>query len=183
MNTVWKGAISFGLVHVPVKMFTSTDEKDISFRTLHKTCSSPISQTRTCSHCNTKVGTDDTIKGYEYETGKFVLFNEDEIDALKPESAKVIQLTQVPNLPAQITVSDNELQVAQMLINHLSETFQPEKYTDEYRTALLTAIERKVSGQSLDVVEAPKTGTTNVLDLMAALQASVEAAKPKGNVS
>ena len=92
MHTVWKGALSFGLVHVPVKMFTATEDRDIRFRTIHKACGNPISHIKTCTHCNEEVGADDVAKGFEYEKGRFVLFNEDEIDALKPESARTIQI-------------------------------------------------------------------------------------------
>jgi len=265
MHTVWKGAISFGLVHVPVKMFTATEDKDVRFRSIHKECGTPINHVRTCPHCDREVQLEEISKGFEYEKGKFVLFSEEEIDALKPESARVIQildfvdltdidplyyqkayylspdmsgssaysllveairqtgkigiakvsirsksslaairvvdnclcmetmhypdeirsLSQVPNLPEAVQVSDKELQMAKMLIEQLSEKFQPEKYTDDYRIAMLEAIQSKVSGEGIDVVSAPAEGRTNVIDLMAALQASLEAAKttstpPKG---
>ncbi|WP_419871426.1 Ku protein [Candidatus Pristimantibacillus sp. PTI5] len=99
MNTVWKGAISFGLVHIPVKMHSATEDHDIHFRTLHKSCSTPISMTRTCPRCDVKVDSADTVKGYEYESSKFVLFSEEEIEAIKPESARVIQILSFADLP------------------------------------------------------------------------------------
>ncbi|MDQ6419315.1 Ku protein [Paenibacillus sp. LHD-117] len=257
MHTVWKGAISFGLVHVPVKMFTATEDKDIRFRTIHKKCGTPISQTRRCAHCDQDVEPEELAKGFEYERGKFVLFSEEEIDALKPDSARVIQIldfvnleeidpiyfvkpyylspdmagggaygllleaikqtgkigiakisirsksslaairvvdnclcletmhfpdeiraiSQVPNLPEQQAVNEKELQVAKLLIEQLSEPFSPEKYTDDYRSALLEAIEHKISGESIDIVAAPADKGSNVIDLMAALQASLDAVK------
>lgn len=257
MHTVWKGAISFGLVHVPVKMFTATEDKDVHFRSIHKECGTPISNVRTCAHCNKEVQLDEISKGFEYEKGKFVLFNEQELEAIKPETAKTIQildfvdltdidplyfqkayylspdqsgagaynllleaikqtgkigiakisirsksslaairvvenclcmetmhypdeirsLAQVPNLPGQVNVNEKELQMAKMLIEQLSEKFEPEKYTDDYRIAMLEAIQQKVAGQSVDIVTAPVAGRTNVIDLMSALQASLEAAK------
>ncbi|WP_305778761.1 Ku protein, partial [Paenibacillus agaridevorans] len=79
MHTVWKGAISFGLVHIPVKMHTATSDNDIHFRTLHKVCSTPISQYKFCSHCDVQVDQADIVKGYEYERSKFVLFSDEEI--------------------------------------------------------------------------------------------------------
>lgn len=257
MHTVWKGAISFGLVHVPVKMFTATEDKDVHFRSIHKDCGTPISNKRTCLHCDKEVGLDEIAKGFEYEKGKFVLFNEEELEALKPESARVIQIldfvdltdidplyyqkayylspdmagagaysllleaikqtgkigiakisirsksslaairvvgnclcmetmhypdeirsiAHVPNLPDQVNVNEKELQMAKMLIEQLSETFDPEKYTDDYRIAMLEAIQHKIAGESVDIIAAPAAGRTNVIDLMAALQASLEAAK------
>lgn len=257
MHTVWKGAISFGLVHVPVKMFTATEDKDIRFRSIHKECGTPISQQRVCEHCGRNIENDEIAKGFEYEKGKFVLFNEEELDALRPESARTIQILDfvdltdidpiyfekayylspdmagsgaygllleairqtgkigiakisirsksrlaavrvvanclcletmhfpdeirsislVPNLPEQVTVNDKELEVAKLLIGQLSAAFEPDKYTDDYRTALLDAIEAKVNGEGIDVVTAPVSETGKVIDLMAALQASLEAAK------
>ncbi|GJM76687.1 hypothetical protein HMSSN036_89030 [Paenibacillus macerans] len=66
--------------------------------------------------------------------------------------------------------------MAKMLIEQLSTPFEPEKYTDDYREALLELIEHKVSGEEISL--APAKPETNVIDLMAALQASIEAVKP-----
>lgn len=92
MHTVWKGAISFGLVHVPVKMFTATEDKDFHFRQLHKDCGMPISYKKKCVHCDQEVGPGDIVKGFEYEKDKFVIVKEEEIEALKPESAQTITI-------------------------------------------------------------------------------------------
>lgn len=62
MNTVWKGAISFGLVHVPVKMHSATEDKDIHFRQLHKDCGMPIAYEKKCPHCSKDVKSDDIVK-------------------------------------------------------------------------------------------------------------------------
>lgn len=99
MHTVWKGAISFGLVHVPVKMYTATEDKDIHFRSLHKDCGMPINYAKTCRHCEKEVGPDDIVKGFEYEKGKFVIVKEEELEAIKPESAKTIQILDFVDLP------------------------------------------------------------------------------------
>ncbi|MBU5443452.1 Ku protein [Paenibacillus sp. MSJ-34] len=92
MLTVWKGAISFGLVHVPVKMFAATEDKDISMRYIHKVCGSPLSYVRTCPVCEQEVGWDDISKGYEYEKGKFVLFEKEELEQLNDEANKAITI-------------------------------------------------------------------------------------------
>jgi len=86
-------------------------------------------------------------------------------------------LQQVPGLPEQSNVNDRELDMAKMLIDQLGAPFDPGKYSDDYRIALQDAIQRKIAGQSVDVVTAPAAQRTNVIDLMAALQASLEAAK------
>ncbi len=257
MHTVWKGAISFGLVHVPVKMFTATEDKDVHLRYIHKPCGTPIAYTRSCPHCEKEAPWEEITRGYEYEKGRFVLFEEGELEAIKPENTRTIQildfvdlteidplyfqkayylspdqagagaygllleamresgkigiakiairsksslaairavencicmetmhypdeirsLQQVPNLPAQTQVNERELSMAKMLIEQLSAKFEPEKYTDDYRTALLDAIQRKITGRGTDVVTAPAAERANVIDLMAALQASLEAVK------
>lgn len=92
MHTVWKGAISFGLVHVPVKMFSATEDKDISLRMLHRPCGSPISYVRRCPVCDVNAEWDDIVKGYEYDKGRFVLFEKDELEQLAGEKSKTIQI-------------------------------------------------------------------------------------------
>ena len=91
MHTLWKGAISFGLVHVPVKMFAATEDKDISMKYIHKVCGTPISYVRRCNHCEEDVEWEQIARGYEYEPGKFVLFEKEELDALS-ESSKEIKI-------------------------------------------------------------------------------------------
>jgi len=90
-------------------------------------------------------------------------------------------ISQVPNLPEQINVNERELEMAKMLINQLSTPFEPEKYKDEYRGRLMEAIEHKVAGE--EVQTAPEVQKTSVIDLMAALQASLDATKPAGTVA
>ncbi|MCE5168902.1 Ku protein [Paenibacillus profundus] len=92
MHTVWKGAISFGLVHVPVKMHTATEDKDISMRMIHKECGSPLSYVRSCPVCDKEVAWDEIIKGYEYEKGKFVLFDKDELEQLQEDANRAITI-------------------------------------------------------------------------------------------
>ncbi|WP_314000194.1 Ku protein [uncultured Paenibacillus sp.] len=92
MHTVWKGAISFGLVHVPVKMFTATEDKDISMRLIHKTCGGPISYVRRCANCAVDVSSEEIAKGYEYDKGRFVLFEKDELEALSTDATKTISI-------------------------------------------------------------------------------------------
>ncbi|WMT42105.1 Ku protein [Paenibacillus sp. D2_2] len=92
MHTVWKGAISFGLVHVPVKMFSATEDKDISMKYIHKVCGSPISYVRRCPACDVDVTWDDISKGYEYEKGKYVLFSKEELEQLSAQTEKTITI-------------------------------------------------------------------------------------------
>jgi len=92
VHTVWKGAISFGLVHVPVKMFTATEDKDIPMRMIHKACGGPIGYIRQCKNCGTEVQNEDIAKGYEYDKGRFVLFEKDELDSISTEATRTIRI-------------------------------------------------------------------------------------------
>lgn len=85
----------------------------------------------------------------------------------------------VPNVPSEDKVTDKELSTAILLIDQLTSDFEPEKYTDDYRTALLELIESKRTGKEV-VIPNEKEKTSNVTDLMAALQASIDRTKPKG---
>lgn len=98
MHTMWKGSISFGLVNIPIKMFASTDDKDVKFKYLHKECRTPIKQQRICPTCEREVEWNDIVKGFEYETGRFVIIDEEEMDAVKPDATKAIEILDFVNL-------------------------------------------------------------------------------------
>ncbi|MCA1040013.1 Ku protein [Bacillus infantis] len=83
----------------------------------------------------------------------------------------------VPNVPSEDKVTEKELETAIMLIDQLTTAFEPDKYTDEYRSALLDLIEAKRTGKEV-VTPAEKETKSNVTDLMAALQASIDNTKP-----
>lgn len=98
MHTIWKGAISFGLVNIPVKMYAATEDKDISMRMLHKACGTPIAYSRRCPHCDTAVENENIVKGYEYEKGRFVSFDKDELDALSADASREIKIVDFVDL-------------------------------------------------------------------------------------
>lgn len=259
MHTMWKGSISFGLVNIPIKLHTATEDKDIKLRNLHKECHSPIKYEKVCPVCEKEVKNEDLVKAYEYTKGKFVVLDEEDLEKLKKENedkaveiidfvqiteidpiyydrsyymspgdgggkayallrkalsetgkvglAKIIirskeqlavvrvynntlvmetihypdevrKTDDVPNVPTENKVTKKELDTAILLIDQLTTAFEPEKYTDDYRTALLELIESKRSGKEV-VTSKEKEPTNNVTDLMAALQASIDKTKPK----
>lgn len=98
MHTIWKGAISFGLVNIPVKMFAATEEKTIRFRNLHQPCKTPLKYIRTCPHCDRSVTPDEVVKGIEYADGKFVLMEKEELEAIVPEKNKAIEIVDFVDL-------------------------------------------------------------------------------------
>lgn len=92
MHTMWKGSISFGLVNIPVKMFAATEDKDIRFRNIHKECHTPIKYEQTCPSCNRKITPDEIVRGYEYEPGRFVIIEDSDLDAIRPDATKSIEI-------------------------------------------------------------------------------------------
>ncbi|KMK77921.1 Ku protein [Alkalihalobacillus pseudalcaliphilus] len=85
MHTVWKGSISFGLVNIPVKLHTATENKDIRLRQLHKKCHTPINYQKVCPDCEEEVKNEDIVKAYEYAKNKFVVLDAEDLEQLKRE--------------------------------------------------------------------------------------------------
>lgn len=261
MHTVWKGSISFGLVNIPIKLHTATENKDIKLRQLHKECHTPISYAKVCEGCKQEVKNEDIVKAYEYSKNKFVILDEEELEKLKKENedkaveiidfvkleeidpiyfersyfmapdsgggkaysllrealhesgkigvAKIMirskeqlaivrvynetlimetihfpdevrSTADVPNIPTEQSVVKKELDTALMLVDQLTTTFEPDKYTDEYRTALMELIEEKKAGNNVvSTTEKQTELPSNVTDLMSALQASLDKTKKK----
>jgi DNA end-binding protein Ku len=256
VRAIWKGAVSFGLVSIPVKLYTATEEKDVSFHQVHREDGGRIRYKRVCQIDGEEVAYADIAKGYELPSGETVVLTDDDfadlplttsrvVDVLsfvpleqvdpiyfaksyylepdktatKPyvllrdalEQADSVALVKVairtreslatlrvrdgvlvletmvwpdevrtPDfgfLDEDVTVRQQELAMAQSLIESMSADFDPDQYHDEYRAALEQVIEAKIEGR--EVVEQPvqEEDTGSVVDLMAALRASVAAAK------
>ncbi len=97
MRPIWKGSITFGLISIPVKLFSAVQEKSIKFNMLHDEEACPegggrIKLKRTCSACDQEVAWDDIVKGYEYSSGHYVTFTPDELSALDVDSIKAIDV-------------------------------------------------------------------------------------------
>jgi len=253
-RSIWNGVISFGMVSIPVKLYTGTQDKDISFHMLHKTDDTRIKMLRWCPEDERPVDMDEIVRGYEYARDQYVVLTEEDFEKLPLPSKHTIELTQFvdaeeidpvfyeksywlepdevgvkpfallmralreKNLTAiakiairnkerlcalrakdgtlvletlfypdeiriekqeapDVEVSQRELEMAFTLIELLHEPFDPERYHDEYRRALMEVIQAKLDGQ--EIAEAPAPVPANVTDLMSALKASVEAAKKR----
>lgn len=91
----WKGYLKISLVNIPVRVFPATDAAaTVSFNQLHKECRTRIQQKRWCPTCETEVPNTDLVKGYEFEKGKYVVLEEDDLAKVKPESTRVINVMQ-----------------------------------------------------------------------------------------
>jgi DNA end-binding protein Ku len=254
---MWKGAISFGLVTIPVSVYPATEEKTLRFNQLHAEDGGRIRMKRTCSVDGEEVPYEEIVKGYEYEKDKYVVLTDDDFDAVPVESSRAIDIVQFVDLEeidpmmykksyylvpeatgakayallrnalqeeskvgvakvsfrdkehlaalrfrddafvletmywpdeiramdfgdvdvSKVKVRDQELDMAKSLIESLTSSWSPEEFTDDYRTAMLEIVEKKIAGEEIEIVTAEPTA--KVVDLMAALKASVAAAKKK----
>ncbi|MGH9177786.1 MAG: Ku protein [Acidimicrobiales bacterium] len=91
-RSIWGGAISFGLVNVPVKLFTAVRKKDVRFHQLHRPDGARINQKRVCSNDGDEVAYEDIVKGYEIAKGQYVVIEPEELEALDPESTHTIDI-------------------------------------------------------------------------------------------
>jgi DNA end-binding protein Ku len=93
MRPIWRGHLTFGLVTIPVKLYTATDSKDIRFRLLHKSCLTPIQNKRYCPHHDQIVEWNDVVRGYEHEKGKFISLTEEDLESVPLETAGTVSVT------------------------------------------------------------------------------------------
>lgn len=254
-RAIWRGTISFGMVSIPVKLFTATESRDISFKQLHADDHSPIRQVKRCAADGQELSADEIVRGYEYGKDKFIVITDEDMESLPVPSKQTIELTafvrgeeidplyfekgyyiepeeigkkpfalltralterkllaigklairtkerlcairprdggmvletlyfadevrEPENPAAKVEVSEAEMKIANALIDLLEEEFDPAKYQDSYREALMNVITAKLEGH--EVVHAPAVAAAPpAVDLMAALRASVEAAQAR----
>jgi len=99
MRSMWKGAISFGLVMIPVKLYAATEQKDIAFRQVHRTDGGRIRFRRVCSVCGEEVPYEDVAKGYELPTGEMVVLTDEDMADLPLPTTRSIEV--VHFMPAE----------------------------------------------------------------------------------
>ena len=252
-RAIWKGAVSFGMVSIPIKLFTATDDKDVSFHLLHRKDHARIRQQRWCPEDDAVVEWNDVVRGYEIAPDQYVVMEPEDFDKVPVDTTHTIEITDfVPleqidpiyyqrtyylepektgakpfallrevlkdselvaiakvtlrqkeqlctlrvynntlavetmlyadeirstedlEVPGDIEVGERELKMAKSLVEMLTGEFEPEKYRDNYREALLELIEAKAEGQE---IKRPAPAVGKVTDLMEALRASIDAAK------
>jgi len=97
----WKGFLKISLVNIPVRVFPATDSAaTISFNQLHRECQTRIQQKRWCPKCDCEVPLSDIVKGYEFEKGRYVVMDEEDLAKVRPESTRVIDLVQFTDAAA-----------------------------------------------------------------------------------
>lgn len=97
-HAIWSGAINFGLVTIPVKLFTAVRSDDLRFNFLHKKDKGRIFNERHCSVCDEKVEYADLVRGYEYEKGHYVTVSDDDLKAVRPEATQSVQIVEFVEL-------------------------------------------------------------------------------------
>lgn len=92
LRSIWKGAVSFGLVNIPVRLFAATESHDFSFRLLHRPCHTPIRYARVCPSCQREVEHGEIVRGYERLQGQFVTLEDDDLAALPLRTEKSVEI-------------------------------------------------------------------------------------------
>ncbi|TMD81973.1 MAG: Ku protein [Chloroflexi bacterium] len=258
-RAIWSGTISFGMVSIPVQLYTATQSHDVHFHLLHKGCGARLKNVRWCPRHEKAIPWDDVERGFEYTKGKYVPISEDDLEHLPVKTVHTVEISDFVRLEevdpiyydkayylapeetgtkafallrqalqqtgraavAKVAIRDKEnlclvrpyedvlsmetmfyaneiratdeiatngakvspkeLQMAVSLVENLSDSFDPERYEDEYQAALKKVIGAKVEGAPLP--ETPTESGTKVVDLMEALRASVEATKKKSGAT
>ena len=258
-RVIWKGSISFGLVTIPVQLFSAVSRKSVRFNQLDAETGARVRYKKVSSADDSELTPERIVKGYELPSGDYVTVTDAEFEQLAPVAARTIDIDAFIDLADidpvffdsayhlvpdeatakpykllaeamgeankvgichfvmrskqhlaairpvdgrlmlstmvyadelvapdelggfdtldDIAVDERETAMARQLIAALESDFEPGRYTDSYREALLELIERKASGDTTATVAAPAPSSDTVVDLMAALEASVAAAK------
>jgi DNA end-binding protein Ku len=255
-RSIWTGAISFGLVTVPVKLYSAVQRKTVRFHQLNGLTGVRIQQKRVDPSTGDEVTYDDIVKGYEIAPDRYVVVEPAELESLDPEKTRTIDiedfvslheidpiyydhpyylapgpggakpyrllleamretervaiarvvirskeqlvairpmddvlamatmvfadevvdaggLDEVPSAD-DVKTNDRELDIAKQLVDSLAGSFEPGKYHDSYREAVLELVERKAAGEEIAVQPQADETAKPVPDLMAALKASLD---------
>jgi DNA end-binding protein Ku len=92
MRSIWKGSISFGLVNIPVRLYSATDDNSISFDYLHKKDLSPVRYAKVCKKEETEISYKEVVRGYEFRPGDFVVITDDDLKKVNVERSKTIDI-------------------------------------------------------------------------------------------
>jgi DNA end-binding protein Ku len=94
-RATWKGYLKISLVNIPIRVFPATESRHaISFNQLHGACQTRIQQKRWCPSCDREVPNSEIVKGYEFERGRYVVLTAEDIDKVRPQSTRIVDLVQ-----------------------------------------------------------------------------------------
>lgn len=100
MRSLWRGAISFGLVTIPVKLYAATEEKDVRFRLLHRACRTPVRYRKWCPRCERDLEAEEIVRAYEYEPDRYVVIEEADLEGLPSPLARTVEIVSFVRLEA-----------------------------------------------------------------------------------
>src|SRR5207245_1574827 len=189
-RAIWSGSISFGLVNIPVKLYNAVSRKNVSFNQIDARTRSRVRMQRVNAGEKPYVL---LVRAMEEQQkvaiASFVMRTKQYLAALRPKDGKLLISTmvyadeivpdkEIPEFDGleDIDVSAKELAMATQLIESLSDDFVPDQFRDEYREKVLDLIEQKAAGVETVVATPQPADEGRVVDLMAALEASVQAA-------
>lgn len=92
MRSIWSGAVSFGLINIPVKIYSASEERALKFRMLDKHGHCPISYAKICRTTGQEIPYEDIVKGYEYQKGDYVILTDDDFEKVAPKKTKTIDI-------------------------------------------------------------------------------------------
>lgn len=255
MKPIWKGAISFGLVNIPITLFPATQREELRFHFLRKGDLSPVNNKRVAEADGKEVPWENIVRGYHYEKGKFVVLDDDDFSRVDVEATQTVDIQEFVEVqeidpmffskpyymepakggdkayallrgvlsgtkrvgiakvviktrehlaavkaqgkvlgleimhfsgeiigadelkvPVESNVGKKEADMAKQLVESMTGKWEPEKYKDDYKEALMEVIEEKVAAGGKDVAKPKKTKdvkATNVIDLVSVLQQSI----------
>jgi Ku protein len=169
MRTIWNGSISFGLVNIPIGLALATQRSDVSFRTLHRECGTPIKQKRWCPFHERDVEPDEIVKGWEVAKGEFVLVEESDLESVALQRSQSIEIVRFVKLEDVDPVYfDRTYYLAPAAADAARRP---------YVLLLRAMLEAKLAGEEIKRPE-PVTETP-VVDLMEALRKSVADAQER----
>lgn len=94
MRSIWSGALSFGLLNIPIRLYSGSEEHALSFDLLHKKDLSPIRYARICKEDGKEIAYEDIVKGYEYQKGEYVVVTEEDFKSVDMEKTDAIEIVQ-----------------------------------------------------------------------------------------
>jgi DNA end-binding protein Ku len=92
MRAMWKGSISFGLVNIPVRMFSAIENQDVTFRQLHQDCHHPVRYRKFCPVCEREIGNDEIVRGFEYAKGQYIVLRDEDLERLPLPTLHTIEI-------------------------------------------------------------------------------------------
>jgi DNA end-binding protein Ku len=97
-STVWKGYLSFGLISIPIRLFTAARTDRVSFHMVHEVCNTRVKQQLFCPHCERVVERSEIVKGYEIDKGRWVIVEDQELKKIAPASTDTMEIQQFVKL-------------------------------------------------------------------------------------